>query len=304
MRICFIGSGSFAIPILDFLSKNFDLSLVVTRPDAKKGRGQKIVNSDIHELAQSLGIYALTPESVNDRDAVQTIREKNIDLGILASYSEILSLEVIKAFRLGILNIHPSLLPKYRGAEPIRWPIRKGEKTTGTTMMMLTENLDRGNIVAQNEIPIDDVDDFGSLSIKLAALSMQMLPDSINLVSSGFDGVPQSQEKTFYARRMRPEDERIDWRKTAMEISLHVRSMSPIPGCHSVYKEKRIKLYMPRIEETKGEPGQVFLTKKSFSVACADGSISFEEIQKEGGKKMSVLDFMSSGFLNTNDKFC
>lgn len=303
MTICFIGSGNFAIPILEFLSKNYEIALVVTRPDAKKGRGQKLVNSDIHELAQSLGIYALTPESVNDHDAIQMTREKNIDLGILASYSEILSLEAIKAFKLGILNIHPSLLPKYRGAEPIRWPIRKDEKTTGVTMMMLTEKLDRGNIISQKELPIEDSDDFGSLSEKLADLSIKMLPDAINLVSSGFEGAPQSQEKTFYARRMKPEDERIDWQKTAMEISLHVRSMSPTPGCHSVYKDKRIKLFEPRIEMAQGEPGQVMLAKKSFSVACADCSVSFGEIQKEGGKKMSVQDFMSSGFLNANDKF-
>lgn len=304
MRICFIGSGNFALPILQFLAKNFEVALVVTRPDAKKGRGQKLVFSDVHELAQNLGIETLTPDTINDLETIEKIKESEIDLGILASYSEILSVDVIKAFKLGILNIHPSLLPKYRGAEPIRWPIRKGEKTTGTTMMMLTEKLDRGNIVEQKEIPIGDNDDFGSLTQKLVALSIEMLPNSIQKVNDGFVGVEQSQEKTFYARRMKSEDERIDWNKAAAEIALQVRSMSPTPGCYSTYNGKRIKLFSPEITNEKGEPGQVFLSKKSFSVACSDTSVSFVEVHKEGSKKMLTKDFLASGFLNSKDKFC
>jgi methionyl-tRNA formyltransferase len=304
MKICFIGSGNFALPILDYLSKNFDISLVVTRPDAKKGRGQKLVFSEVHELAQNIGIQTLTPDTINNLETLELIRGYGIDLGILASYSEILSPETIKAFKFGILNIHPSLLPKYRGAEPIRWPIRKGEKITGVTIIMLSEKLDRGNIIAQNEIPIEDFDDYGSLTKKLIELSIRILLDSIEKVKTGFIGVEQPQEKTFYARRMKPEDEKIDWTKTASQISLLVRSMSPNPCCYSTYNGKRLKLFMPIITDEKGQPGQVFLSKKSFSVACSDFSISFMEVHKEGGKRMLSKDFIASGFFNSKYKFC
>lgn len=303
MRICFIGSGNFALPILEFLAKKFEVALVVTRPDAKKGRGQKLVYSDVHELAQNIGIETLTPDTINDFETIKKIKDSKINLGILASYSEILTADAIKAFKLGILNIHPSLLPKYRGAEPIRWPIRKGEKTTGTTMMMLTDKLDRGNIIAQKEIPIEDNDDFGSLTQKLVELSIEMLPDSIQKVNDGFFGFEQPQVKTFYARRMKPEDEKIDWGKSAIEIALQVRSMSPTPGCYSTYNGKRIKLFSPEIANEKGEPGQVFLSKKIFSVTCSDSSVSFAEVQKEGGRKIPTKDFLASGFLNSKDKF-
>ncbi len=302
MKIVFIGSGLFAAPILEFLTKNFEVSLVVTRPDAAKSRGQKLSGSVIGNLCEKLSIGKLSPETINSEEAIQKIRQTGASLAVLASYSEILGPNILGSFRLGIVNVHPSLLPKYRGAEPIRWAIRKCESQTGVTLMMLSKGLDRGNILAQQTAPILDTDDYTTLSERLVGLSLAMLPQAITAVKNGQIGLPQNQRKTFYARRLRPDDERIRWDEEAAKVSCHVRSMSPYPGCYTVYQGKRVKLFVPRVVDTKvPSPGTIMEAKKRLVIACKNGALEFAYAQKEGGKKLSIVDFLASGWLKVGE---
>lgn len=297
MKTVFIGSGNFAKTILEFVSENHDVCLVVTRPDAKKGRGQKVVSSVISEFCASKNIPCYSPESINSDESVEILKKVSADIAVLASYSEILSPPVIDVFPKGILNIHPSLLPKYRGAEPIRWAIRKCEKETGVSLMLISSKLDRGNIIASKTIAIEDTDDFGFLSGKLAMLSVSMLPEAIEKLGQSFEGEPQPQEKTFYARRLKPDDEVINWNRAAFELSCHIRSMSPDPGCYTVLDGKRIKLFGPKMAEGEGQPGEVLLSKKTLIIACKEGALEFEKCQKEGGRILDIRDFLASGLI-------
>jgi len=303
MRIAFFGSGTFAIPILQYLITLHDVVQVVTRPDAKRGRGQRDSISLVGEFCEKNHIEAFSPESVNEPESIDIIKSKNANLAILVSYSDILSPEVIRCFELGIINIHPSLLPEYRGAEPIRWPIRKGDNKTGVTMMMLSSRLDRGNIINVQKIGITNEDDYATLTDKLISLSKEMIPDTIEKVRNGFAGYPQSQEKTFYARRLRQEDEKINWSLDAFHISCHIRSMSPTPGCYAVFKDKRVKFFEPEVVEKRGHPGEILVAKKQLVVACCDGSLSFKSAQKEGSKRMAIKDFLASDWIAVGDRF-
>jgi len=297
MKTVFIGSGNFAKTIIEFLSENYDVCLVATRTDAKKGRGQKVVSSVISEFCASKNIPCYSPESINSDESVEILKKASADIAVLASYSEILLPPTINVFAKGILNIHPSLLPRYRGAEPIRWAIRKCEKETGVSLMLISNRLDRGNVIASETIAIEDTDDFGSLSEKLAKLSVSMLPEAIKKLGQGFEGEPQSHEKTFYARILKPDDEVINWNKTAFELSCHIRSMSPDPGCYTVLDGKRIKLFGPKVVEGNGQPGEVLLSKKTLIIACKEGALEFTKCQKEGGKLLDTRDFLASGLI-------
>ncbi len=302
MKIVFIGSGPFAVPILEFLAKNFEVPLAITRPDAAKGRGQKLSGSVIGNLCEKMGIEKLAPETINSEEAIQKIRQTNAPLAVLASYSEILDPKILEPFRFGVINVHPSLLPKYRGAEPIRWAIRKCENQTGVTLMTLSKRLDRGNILAQQAEPIFDTDDHSTLSERLVRLSLAMLPQAINAIKKGYMGLPQSQKKTYYARRLKLDDERICWDEEAAKVSCHIRSMSPDPGCYIVYQGKRVKLFAPRVVGAEcPQPGTIIEAKKRLIIACKNGALEFAYAQKEGGKKLPIVDFLASGWLKVGE---
>ncbi len=306
MKIVFIGSGDFSVPILEFLNKNSEVVLCISRPDRRSGRGKKVVRSVIGLAADNLGIEMFTPETINSVEAIEKIREYNFDVAILASYSEILSPEIIKTLKNKIINIHPSLLPKYRGAEPIRWAIRKGETETGVSLMLITEKLDRGQILAHQSILISDSDNNETLQEKLINLSKEMLPETMEQVKNGYKGIEQAQEKLFYARRLNKKDELIDWSKSAEIVSRKIRSMSPKPGCYSIIHDTRVKLFDPKIiEDNKGSyvSGQIISINKKIIVACGENLLSFSKVQREGKRIMDTKDFAVSGFVKENDIF-
>lgn len=304
MRIVFIGSGNFSVPILQALSNKFDISLCITRPDKSMGRGKKMMRSSVGEKCDELGIECFTPITINSIDSIKMIEETRADIAVLASYSELLSSDVIDSFKFGIINIHPSLLPKYRGAEPIRWAIRRGETETGVSLMELSNKLDRGNILSQESIPIEFKDTEGTLRKRLVELSITMLPNVIVRYSQGYRGKPQPQRKSFYARRMNKMDEVIHWEWAAEKVDRHIRSMSPNPGCYSIHKGKRIKLFFPSIIRSKHSshhPGEVVECKKSLIISCGKDTLSFGVIQKEGKRRITVSDYLISGQINQGD---
>jgi methionyl-tRNA formyltransferase len=304
MKIIFIGSGDFSAPIIESLSKEFDIPLCITRPDKKRGRGKKIQRSIVGETCDNLGIETYSPETINSAESIGKIRNLGVDIAVLASYSEILSAEIISCFKNGIVNVHPSLLPKYRGAEPIRWAIRKGEKETGVSLMMVSEELDRGNILSQKKVEIQPDDDNKSLQSKLIELSINMLADMVKKVSNGFKGVSQPQTKMFYARRMKKSDEAINWEWSAERIARQIRSMSPSPGCYTYFKGIRLKLFEPKVifsEKSDHKPGEIIQTGEKLYVACELNILIFNSIQREGKRRLPTKEFLLSKFFQTGD---
>jgi methionyl-tRNA formyltransferase len=301
LKIVFFGSGNFALPILEHLHKTEDIALVVTRPDSARDRGNKVKRSVVAQFCDDNNIDVCQPETINSTEAVQALKKTCCEIAVLASYSEILSPEVVSVFEKGIVNVHPSLLPLYRGAEPIRWPIRREEKETGSTMMLISSGLDRGNILLQKSIPILENDDYASLSQKLIELSNQMLDETLIKVDKGFTGQPQSQEKTFYARKLKPTDEIIDFSQSATKVSAIIRSMDPDPGVYCIFQGKRLKLFKPIVTNSSGKPGEVLEAKKKLVVACLEGSIEIGKVQPEGSKKMDSSSFLASGKLRVGD---
>jgi methionyl-tRNA formyltransferase len=297
----FFGSGNFALPILEHLHKTEVIALVVTRPDSARDRGNKVKRSVVAQFCDDNQISVCQPETVNSPKVIETLRKSGCQMAVLASYSEILSPEVVAAFDKGIVNVHPSLLPLYRGAEPIRWPIRRGDKETGSTMMLISSGLDRGNILLQKTVQILDNDDYASLSQNLIELSNQMLDETLIKVDKGFTGQPQSQEKTFYARKLKPTDEIIDFNQSATKVSAIIRSMDPDPGVYCIFHSKRLKLFKPIVVSASGKPGEVLEAKKKFIVACLEGSIEIGQVQPEGSKKMDSSSFLASGKLHIGD---
>lgn len=303
MRLVFFGSGEFALPILENLSGSNEISLVVTRPDSARDRGKQVKRSLVAQFCDEHGIKVYQPETVNRFEAIDVITGTGCQIAVLASYSEILSDDVTKIFKKGIVNVHPSLLPKYRGAEPIRWPIRRGEDSTGSTLMLISAGLDRGNILWQEEIPIENSDTYGSLTEKLINLTNSGIQPILEKVEAGFVGYPQSQEKTFYARKLRKEDEVVDFSKSASELSRQIRSMNPTPGVYCMFQGKRIKIFSHKVLELSGQPGQVIQADKKVIVACGVGSIEILELQPEGGRRMPAQSFLASGKTKVGDFF-
>ena len=301
MKLIFFGSGNFALPILEHLHKTQEIALVVTRPDSARDRGNKVKRSIVAQFCDDNNIMICQPATVNSPEAIEALKKADCQMAVLASYSEILTPEVVATFDKGIVNVHPSLLPFYRGAEPIRWPIRREEKETGSTMMLISSGLDRGNILLQKSIPILDNDDYASLSQKLIALSNEMLDETLIKVDKGFTGQPQSQNKTFYARKLNPTDEIIDFNQPASKVSAIIRSMDPDPGVYCIFQGKRLKLFKPVVASTSGKPGEVLEAKKKFVVACLEGSIEIGQVQPEGSKKMNSSSFLASGKLHVGD---
>lgn len=301
MKIVFFGSGSFALPILEFLHSNLDVSLVVTRPDSARDRGRAVKRSLVAQFCDDNDIKVTQPDSVNSQESIAILESVGCNLAILASYSEILSPDVVACFTKGIVNVHPSLLPLYRGAEPIRWPIRRGDKETGSTMMLISSGLDRGNIIDQKKISIDETDVYGSLTDKLIVLSNTMVLDAIKRVNDGYIGEEQLQQKTFYARKMKPTDEAIDFTKDAIEVACHIRSMDPDPGVYCLFNGKRLKLFQASTVESQGLPGKVIEAGKNLVIACGTDAIKIGQVQLEGSKKMESQVFLQSGKLKVGD---
>jgi methionyl-tRNA formyltransferase len=301
LKIVFFGSGSFALPILSHLHSNLEVALVVTRPDSARDRGKSVKRSLVAQFCDENNVNVIQPDTVNSFESISKLQSTGCQLAVLASYSEILSQEVVACFSKGIVNVHPSLLPFYRGAEPIRWPIRRCEKETGSTMMLISSGLDRGNILNQKTTSIDESDNYGSLSEKLIDLSNGMLLDALCSVDNGFIGIEQPQEKTFYARKMKSADEAVDFTKDSKTVSCHIRSMDPDPGVYCLLDNKRLKLFQSSIVDGEGKPGQIIKIGKNINIACGVGAISINQIQLEGSKRMESMVFLQSGKLKVGD---
>jgi len=307
MKIIFFGSSNFAVHILEELARGEDISLVVTQPDRQKGRALKIAPTPVKSKAEELGIKTFQPPRINTKESVEFLKKFNADLFVVVSFGQILSKAVLDLPRLRCINIHASLLPKYRGAAPINWAIANGEKETGVTVMKMDEKMDEGDIILKEVVFVSEEDDAVTLSEKLSRKGAKLLLDTIRLMRDNeVEFIPQDHSKATYAPKLKKEDGIIDWKKSAGEINNRIRAFVPWPGCFTYLDKKILKIckampvHLPGEPDgspgrwTKNEPGTIVeFNKKDMFVKTGKGVLSIQELQLEGSRRMTAEEFIA-----------
>ena len=297
-RIVFFGTPAFAIPALKNLLQGPDeVVAVVTQPDREKGRGRKVIPSPVKELALQHGLTLFQPEKVREEAFQEKIKSLHPDLFVVVAYGQILQKSLLKIPKHGAVNIHASLLPKYRGAAPIPWAILKGERLTGVTTMMMDEGVDTGDILLQTEIPIGDEETSETLQDRLALLGAQLLLEIVRGMKAGnIHPIQQDHSKATYAPPLKKEDGQIDWSKEAKEIDRQVRALNPWPGAFTEWNGQLLKIYKGEVREETSErkAGIVSWVGSDFiEVGTGKDSFLIKEVQLEGKRRMSVRDFLA-----------
>lgn len=297
-RIVFFGTPSFALPTLRGLLEGPDEVVgVITQPDREKGRGRRIVISPIKELALQHGLTVLQPEKVKEEAFQEALRGLQPDLFVVVAYGQILPKPVLNIPKYGAVNVHASLLPRYRGAAPIAWAILRGEEVTGVTTMVMDEGMDTGDILLQTEVPIGNEETCENLHDRLGSLGAQLLLKTLEKMKAGdLRAIPQDHSKATYAPPLKKENGHIDWRKGAAEINRQVRAFNPWPGAFTKWGDRLLKIYRGEIRERTpaGKPGAVVWVGSDFiEVEAGKDSYLIEEIQLEGRKKMTIREFLS-----------
>jgi len=297
-KIVFFGTPSFAIPTLKSLLEGPDeVIAVVAQPDREKGRGRKVIPSPVKEVALQYGITLLQPEKVREETFEENLRALRPELIVVAAFGQILPKPILKIPTYGAVNVHASLLPKYRGAAPIVWAILRGEKVTGVTTMLMDEGMDTGAILLQRETLIGDEETAETLHDRLALLGAPLLMETVEGMKRGeIDPVPQDHSKATYAPPLKKEDGRVDWGKEAKEIDLQVRAFNPWPGAYTTWDDRLLKIYHGGVREGKpgGKAGTVVWVGSDFiEVGTGRDSFLIKEVQLEGKRRMSVREFLS-----------
>lgn len=306
MSIVFFGTAEFSLPALKVLiASKEEIRLVVTQPAKQKGRGRIISHPPIKDLADQYGIPVLQPSTIRNEEFINKIKALSLEFIVLVAYGKILPKEILTIPRGGSINIHASLLPKYRGAAPIQWALIKGESVTGVTSILMNEELDAGDILLQKSISIEDSDTSASLSKKLSQLGAIVLIETLEGLRKGLiKPIPQRGDAS-YAPPLRKIDGKIDWNKPAVELFNFIRAMHPWPSAYTFFGEERIKIIKAKPIEGNGVAGRIEKASNGkLIIGTGQGLILIEELQPEGKKIMKVSSFLAGRKFNEgNDSF-
>jgi methionyl-tRNA formyltransferase len=301
-RIVFFGTPSFSIPSLERLFQGPDeVMAVVTQPDRERGRGRKKTPSPVKEFALKHGIALHQPEKVKEDFFLEAMKCLGPDLFVVVAFGQILPKPLLEIPRFGAVNVHASLLPRYRGAAPIAWAILRGEKKTGITTMLMDEGMDTGDTLMQAEIPIEKEDTGETLQEKLSFRGGELLMETVEKMKAGIIfPLPQDHSKATYAPPLKKEDGRIDWKRPTDQINLQIRAFNPWPVAFTGWNDRLLKIYRGevRMGVSRGGEGSVVWVGSDFiEVQTGNGSLLIREVQPEGKRRMSVRDFLSGHHL-------
>ena len=308
MRIVFMGTPDFAVPVLRALNESrHEVVAVYTKRDEPKGRSGKPAPSPVKEYALSAGLTVVTPPSFRKPERVEKLASFHPDVIVVAAYGLILRKDVLEIPKYGCINVHASLLPKYRGAAPIQWAILNGETETGITIMQMNEGLDTGDILKQKVIPIDPEETAGSLFDKLSNLGEGPLLEVLDEAEAGtLTPEPQGESPTEYAKMLTKEMGDLDFTESAEALERKVRAFSPWPSAYSLLSGKRIKILEAEVSEECVEalPGTVTgVTKDAFTVATGKGGLKVTRLQPEGKKAMTAAEYLRGNALSAGVRF-
>ena len=306
MKLIFAGTPDFAACALSaLLASRHALALVLTQPDRPSGRGLKQHPSPVKRLAVDHGIPITQPTSLKEADAQDALRAVGADLMVVVAYGLILPPSVLAIPRLGAINIHASLLPRWRGAAPIQRALLAGDRETGVCIMQMEKGLDTGPVLLSESIPIRDEDNAGTLHDRLADLGARLVLQALDDLELGA-GVPRQQpaEGASYAARVDRAEARIDWTRPALEIWRKVRAFNPHPGAVSRLRDEKLKIWQAVPVPHSGIPGTVLKAEsRGIVVACGEGSLRIEELQRAGGRRLSPAEFLRGHPLVPGERF-
>lgn len=293
-KILFMGTSEFAVPALEALhGAGYPVALVVTQPDRPAGRGLDLKPSPVKQAALKLGLTVFQPEKVRNPEAVETLRKVGADLAVVAAYGQILPSSVLQLPKTACLNIHGSILPKYRGAAPIHYAILNGEAETGVTLMYMNEKMDEGDILLIKKTPIGPEENTGEVHDRLARIGAEGLLEALKLLETGkAPRVPQDPTQATYAPSIQREFCKLDWGWPASRIHNRVRGLSPWPVAETAWKGMEIKVHQAQVVDRKGPGGEVLeVSKEGVLVGAGSQSVRLLSIQPPGKKRMPAFDF-------------
>ncbi|HUP03419.1 MAG TPA: methionyl-tRNA formyltransferase [Bryobacteraceae bacterium] len=294
MRLVFLGTPAFAVPTLEKLAvSGRDVILAVTQPDRPVGRGMRLAMSPVKEAAQRLGIPVSQPERVRRPEAVEMLRDLAPDAMVVVGYGQIIPQSILDIPPLGIINVHASLLPKYRGAAPIQWAIANGETTTGVTTMRIDAGLDTGDMLLARETPIGPEETAPELGERLAAMGADLLIETLDGLEDGsIEPRPQDAVHATLAPILKKEHGLVDWARSAAAIHNQIRGFQPWPGAYTSFRGQKLHLWKARVRPAAhGAPPGHFAAFKPLTVACGEGALELAEVQLEGRRRMTGADF-------------
>lgn len=296
LRLAFMGTPEFAARSLATIAgAGHEIVRVYTQPPRPAGRGQELRKSPVHELAEAFGIEVMTPERFREADVLAEFASLDLDVACVVAYGQILPLEALEAPRLGCLNLHASLLPRWRGAAPIQRAIQAGDEVTGVQIMQMEEGLDTGPVLMSEIVPIAPDDTAGSLHDRLMETGAELWPRTLAALERGsLQAVEQAQEGVTYAKKITSAEARIDWTRPAGEVCDHIRGLSPFPGAwFSLETPKgavRVKVHFAEPEKGEGEPGEAL--DDHLLIACGRGAVRLKRLQREGRGVMGADEFL------------
>lgn len=309
MNIIFFGSSQFAVPSLKaLLETEHRILCVVTQPDREKGRGLHLEGTPVKACALESGLKIYQPLRINTSEAVDFLKNLNADLFVVIAYGQILSKEILNIPKILAINAHASILPKYRGAAPINWALINGEKTSGVTIIKMTEKMDAGPVIAKKEIGVTETDTAITLEEKLSGLSAQILIETLGSIEkNAYKLTPQDEAGSTLAPKLKKEDGLINWKKSAHDIYNLVRGCIVWPGAFSNYKGKLLKIYKASVcaalSDNISEPGEIVgISKEGISVATGKDNLVIEELQIEGKKRMKAEEFIVGHKIQEGEK--
>jgi len=299
LKIIFMGTPEFSVPTLKALiDQNYEVLMIYTQPPKKSKRGQKVNISPIQSFSEKKNIPFRSPETLNNNE-YEFIKNLSADLGVVVAYGKLIPINILEATKLGFLNIHASLLPKWRGAAPIQRSIMNGDKKTGISIMKIQEKLDSGPIMASHELELNSNSTYGEVEKKLSDVGANLLIECLQTIEKGNSKfVEQLHSEATYAKKINKKEAKIDWNSNADKIVAHIHGLNPNPGAWFDFQKERIKVWKAKKLLLNGRPGTVL--NENLTVACQSNSIQILEIQREGKNKQSTKDFLLGKKISQN----
>jgi len=294
MKIVFMGTPDFAVPVLERLLKEHEVICVYTRAPKIAGRGHELKKTPVHLTAERYNINVRTPKTLRDETVQKEFKNLHADVAVVAAYGLILPKPIIDAFPLGCLNVHASLLPRWRGAAPIQRAIEAGDEQSGVTIMEIVEALDAGRMYQKGIVPITSETTGGSLHDALSTLGADLMSNVLSHINSI---MPQEQDESLvtYAQKLEKEEEKLDFNTPALILERKIRAFNPFPATFFEYKAERFKVLKARVTNNQGKGGEIIEGKTTLKIACADKALEIREIQRQG-KRAMTSDELLRGF--------
>lgn len=306
MKVIYMGTPLFSLAPLKALKDNgFDVELLITQPDRKRGRKMQITYSELKTYSLDSGIEVFQPEDINASEAIEKIKNTDADVIVVASYGQIIKEEILYMKKLHSINIHASLLPKYRGAAPVQAAIMNEDAVTGITLMKMSKGLDTGNILMKREIPITDDDTADTLTMKLSELGAEMIVDYLNNLHELDEGTPQDDAESSYVKMIKKQDAFVDFSESASKVEHMIRAMQPWPVAFTTYKGENMKIYEAKVIDNAREAmcGTILaVSDDGILVKCNDKAVLLGEVQMPNKKRMMVKDYIRGNKIETGER--